>query len=121
MCKRVFFCDVTSRSYNFIDTFFYDFQGNAERKRKITKVETNTMAQWMNLHWNNSFVNRMELASLCEKSGAILLVLVGLTTGKQSDEILVDENFLKFSTDDIVRIFKDTMLLLPMHFSQFFG
>ena len=30
---------------------------------------------------NNSFVNRTQLPLLCEKSGAILLVLVGLTAG----------------------------------------
>ena len=36
------------------------------------------MAQWMNFH-RNSFVNRKSLPLLCEKPGAILLVLVGLT------------------------------------------
>ena len=45
--------------------------------------------QWMNLHWNNSFVNQMPLLLWCEKSEIILLVLVGLTAGRQSDEILV--------------------------------
>ena len=49
------------------------------------------MAQWINLHRNNSFVNGMRLPLLCEKSGAILLVLVGLTAAwqadRQSDEI----------------------------------
>ena len=54
------------------------------------------MMQWMNLHWNNSFVNRTQLSLLCEKSGAILLVLV---------EILIDLKILKFSTDRINRIF----------------
>ena len=51
----------------------------------------------MNLHQNNSFVNRTRLPLLCEKSGAILLVLVGLMAdgSLQSDEILVDfKNFL---------------------------
>ena len=41
----------------------------------------NTMVQWMNVDRNNSFVNRTRLPLLCEKSGAILLVLVGLTAG----------------------------------------
>ena len=36
------------------------------------------------------FVNWTRLPLLCEKSGAILLVLVGLTAGQQSDEMLVD-------------------------------
>ena len=31
---------------------------------------------------NNIFVNRTRLPLLCEKSGAILLVLVGLTAGR---------------------------------------
>ena len=61
----------------------------------------------------------MQLPLLCEKSGAILLVLVGLMadrqSGRQSDEILVDLKNLKFSTDHIVRIFtvfnKGTVLL----------
>ena len=39
------------------------------------------MVQWINLHRNNIFVNRMQLSLLCEKSGAILLVPVGLTAG----------------------------------------
>ena len=81
------------------------------------------MAQWMILHRNNSFVNPMRLPLLCEKSGAILLVLVGLMagrqagrqSGRQSDEILIGLNFLKFSMDHIVRIFvafnKGTVLL----------
>ena len=50
------------------------------------------MAQWINLNQNNSFINQAPLPLLCEKSGAILLVLVGLITGSpsgwQSDKIL---------------------------------
>ena len=80
------------------------------------------MVEWINLHWNNSFVNWMRLPLLREKSGAILLVLVGLTAGRQasrqSDEILVDLKYL------IGRIFiafnkGSVIIVLPMHFSQF--
>ena len=57
-------------------------------------MKRNSMAQWINLHRNNSFVNGTRLLLLCEKSGAILLVLVGLTAawqaGRQSDEIKED-------------------------------
>ena len=68
------------------------------------------MAQWINLHQNNIFVNWTRLPFLYEKSGAILLVLVGLMAawqascpaGWQSDEIRED---LKSSTDRIVRNF----------------
>ena len=38
----------------------------------------------MNLQRNSSFVNRTRFLLLCEKSGAILLVLVGLTAGRQA-------------------------------------
>ena len=40
-------------------------------------------------------VNRMRFPLLCEKSGDILLVLVGLTADRQLDEILVDLESLK--------------------------
>ena len=66
------------------------------KKRKIVKDEKSTpcMAQWINLHWNNIFVNRTQLPLLCEKPGAILLVLVGLMAvqqaDRQSDEIRED-------------------------------
>ena len=79
------------------------------------------MAQWMNLHRNNSFVNWTQLPLLCEKIGAIHLVLVGLTAVRQAGRLAVRQNsggflkFLKFSTDRIVRIFaafnKGTVLL----------
>ena len=73
------------------------------------------MAQWMNLYWKNGFVNRMRLPLLCEKSGAILLVLVGIAAVQQSDTTLADLNFLKFSTDRISRMFmafnRSTVLL----------
>ena len=58
-------------------------------------MKRNTKAQWMNLQWNSSFVNRTRFPLLCEKSGAILLVLVGLTAGRQADKILVDFEFFK--------------------------
>ena len=54
------------------------------------------MAQWINLNRNDSFVNRMRLPLLCKKSGAILLVLVGLTAGRQTGRpnTVRFENFL---------------------------
>ena len=64
-------------------------------------MKRNSMAQWMNLHRNNSFVICTQLPLLCEKSGAILLVLVGLTAGRLG----VRQNkgrFKKSSTDRIV-------------------
>ena len=43
---------------------------------------------------------------LCEKSGAILIVLIGLMVGQQSDKILVDLKFLKiiiYKSEKVVR------------------
>ena len=45
------------------------------------------MVQWINPNRNNSFVNWMQLPLLCEKSGAILLVLVSLTAGRQAGRL----------------------------------
>ena len=61
-------------------------------------MKRNSMGQWINLHLNNIFVNRIRLPLLSEKSGAVLLVLVGLMAawqaGRQSDEIREDlKNF----------------------------
>ena len=89
-------------------------------------MKRNSMVQWMNLHWNNSFVNWTRLPLLCEKSGTILLVLVVLwQAGRQLDEILVDLKKLKFSTDHIFRIFtefkEDKVLYYSIEFQSFFG
>ena len=52
------------------------------------------MAQWVNRLRNNIFVNPPSLPFLCEISGALHLVQLGLTAGRQADEIQVDfENF----------------------------
>ena len=37
------------------------------------------LAQWINVLWNNSFVNPMRLPLLCEKTGALAIVKPGLT------------------------------------------
>ena len=57
------------------------------------------MAQWMNLHQNNSFANRMRLSMFCEISGAVHLALVGLTAGRLADKIQVNSKTLEFATD----------------------
>ena len=70
-------------------------------------MKRNTKAQWMNLQWNGSFINRMRFLWLCEKSGATLLVLVGLTAGRSAVRRNSGrfQNFL--STDHIVRFFTE--------------
>ena len=73
------------------------------------KDEKNTKVQWINLHHNKSFVNRMRLPLLCEKSGAIVLVLVGLTAGRQasSPQAARQNTRFEYFKDCIVRIFKE--------------
>ena len=41
------------------------------------------MAQWINTFWNNGFVNPMRLPLLCEKTGALAIVELGLA-GRQA-------------------------------------
>ena len=55
-------------------------------------MKRNTMAQWMDLHQNNSFVNQKQLPLLCENFGAILLVLVGLMAGSPAGRLAVRRN-----------------------------
>ena len=54
------------------------------------------MVQWINLHRNNIFVNQTRLPLLCEKSQAILLVLVGLTAAWQANRPAVRRNKRRF-------------------------
>ena len=62
---------------------------NIDKDKKKLKA----MELWCSSQ-NNSFINRMGLPLLCEKSEAIPLVLVGFSAGRQSsrqsDEILVN-------------------------------
>ena len=41
------------------------------------------MAQWINFHQNDRFVNQIRLLLLWERSGAIFLVLVGLKADRK--------------------------------------
>ena len=43
------------------------------------------MAQWINVLWNNGFVNLTQLPLLCEKTGAVAIVELGLTAGRLAD------------------------------------
>ena len=62
-----------------------------------------TIAQWINLNWNNSSVLEHQYSVLREKTVPILPRLVGLMVGREAvrlaDEIGVDfKIYLKFST-----------------------
>ena len=82
-------------------------------------MKRNTMAQWINLHQNNSFVNWTRLPLLCEKSEVILLVLVGFMAGGRAggqagrQASRLSENFHGIKQRDSI------IIVLPMHFSQF--
>ena len=43
------------------------------------------MAQWINVFWNNSFVNPMRLPLLCRNSRAVALAEPDLTAGWLAD------------------------------------
>ena len=49
------------------------------------------MVQWINVLWNNSFVNLTRLP-LCEKTRALAIVELGLTAGWLADEMQVNFN-----------------------------
>ena len=42
------------------------------------------MVQWINILWNNSFVNPMQLPLLWEKTGALAITEPGLMVGSQA-------------------------------------
>ena len=57
------------------------------------------MAQWINILWNNGFVNPTRLLLWCRNSRAIALAELGLTAGWLADEMQVNFKFLKFIVD----------------------
>ena len=65
------------------------------------------MAQWINVLWNDSFINLTLLPLLCRNFRAVELAEPGLTAGRLAgwlaDEMRVNFDFLKFILD---RIFK---------------
>ena len=44
------------------------------------------MVQWINVLWNNSFVNPTQLLLWCEKTGALAIVEPGLMAGKPAGQ-----------------------------------
>jgi len=62
------------------------------------KDKERTIVQWMDLLWNNSFVNKMGLPFLCKKPGAIALVFLGL----MADWLAVDEIALNLEIFTII-------------------
>ena len=67
-------------------------------------MKGSTMAQWINVLWNNSFVNPMRLPLLCRNS-VVALLEPDLTAGWLADEMRVNFKFLKFVVDQIFELF----------------
>ena len=57
------------------------------------------MAQWINVLWNNSFINPTQLPLLCRNFRTVALVEPGLTVGWLADKMRVNFEFLKFILD----------------------
>ena len=63
------------------------------------------MVQWINVLWNNSFINLTRLPLLCRNSRAVALAQPGLTAGWLIDEMRVNFKFLKLIIDQIFILF----------------
>ena len=59
------------------------------------------MVQWINVFWNNSFINPTQFPLLCRNSKAIALAPPGLMAGWLIDKMQVNFEFLKFIIDRI--------------------
>ena len=82
------------------------------------------MAQWINVLWNNSFVNPTRLPLLCRNSRAVALVEPDLTAGWLAgwlaDKMQINFKFLKFTVDQIFVIFAvfNTVTVLLEQYEQ---
>jgi len=66
------------------------------RKRKMKpQFKANSMMQWVECNRNKTFVNLPSLPLNSEISGAVHLAQLGLTTGRQADEIWMNFKFFK--------------------------
>ena len=62
-------------------------------------MKGSTMAQWIKVFWNNSFVNPTRLPLLYRNFRAIALAELNLMAGWLIDEMWVNFKFLKFIID----------------------
>ena len=64
------------------------------------------MVQWINVLWNNSFINPTRLPLLCRNSRVVALAELGLTAGWLADRRNAGKfQFLKFIVDRVFRLF----------------
>ena len=78
-CASNILCDIINKGCELMDTLFKEIKN----KEGLWRIKRITMAQWINVNWNNRFVNPQPLPWLSEISGAIHLALLGLMAGRQ--------------------------------------
>ena len=57
-------------------------------------MKGSTMTQLINVLWNNSFANLIRLPLLCEKTGALAIVELGLMADRPLDRLLDRQKML---------------------------
>ena len=53
------------------------------------------MAQWINVLWNNCFVNSLVVTCLCDKTRAVALAQPDFMASRLTDEMLLHLEFFK--------------------------
>ena len=84
------------------------------------------MVQWINLNWNNRSVLAHRYSVLGEKTGPILLLLVGLMAGREAGRLVGRRNVvvgfeilkLNYSGFYFVCYHSHVTTVLELHFSQ---
>ena len=66
------------------------------------------MTQWINVHWNHSFVN---LLLWYKNSGAMHLEQPGLMVGWLADKLWINFKLLKFVIDQIFKLLKSYSII----------
>ena len=125
-CASSCFCVTLSEAWQSINTFFTSFSlfyKRLKEKGKKWRIKRKTIAQWMNLHWNNNF---MRLPFLCEKTWSHTTSATGLhswlASRQNSSEFWKFEiiHWMKYSTFHYVLKRYGTIIDVPLHFDEFF-
>ena len=82
------------------------------------------MAQWINVLWNNSFVNPMQLPLLCRNSRAVALAhrVLRWQSGRRNAATFRDfKDFKIIILDEILEIYRcsekfSVIIVVPIHF-----
>ena len=113
---------------------FSPFRSPVKEKGKQGRMKGLTMAQWINLNWNNRCVSEL-IFCILRKTGPILLPLVGLAAGREAgrqadrlaDEIQVGFEILQilyrlnYSGFNFVYYHCNVATVLERHFSRLFS